>query len=92
MTDPQTPKRAHSPQMAEARRRFAGLLKLMFAASLLVTALAIAWLHSSGVPLPLPFLASIAFGVIGSLMLAAALMGLVFFSSASGADDEVDKP
>jgi hypothetical protein len=77
--------------MIEARRRFARLMKLMFGASLVTLLGAFAWLYASGTPMPLPFLGAIAVAVIGSLMLAAALMGLVFFSAASGADDSVDK-
>lgn len=77
-------------RMADAKRRFARLMKLMLGASLLVTAAAFAWFRWTGVPTPLPFIAAIAFAVIGSLMLAAALMGLIFFSAASGADDDVD--
>jgi type III secretory pathway component EscU len=77
--------------MAEARRRFARLMKLMFGASLVTLLIAFAWLYATDTPMPLPFLGAIAVAVVGPLMLAAALMGLVFFSAASGADDSVDK-
>jgi FtsH-binding integral membrane protein len=87
MTDAQQP----SARMAAARRRFFRLMKVMLAASLLVTAGAFYWFYQSGTPMPLPFLGAIALAVIGSLMLAAALMGLVFFSAASGADEAADK-
>lgn len=84
---------AHAPEarMLQARRRFVRLMKLMFGASLVTLLAAFAWLYATDTPMPLPFLGAIAVAVIGSLMLAAALMGLVFFSAASGADDEVDK-
>ncbi len=92
MTTPDTPQpTAAEIRFAHAKVRFARLMKLMFGASLLVLVAAFAWLHASGTPMPLPFIGAIAFAVIGSLMLAAALMGLVFFSAASGADDSVDK-
>jgi type III secretory pathway component EscU len=78
-------------RLAEARHRFGRLMKLMFGVSLIVLVGAFAWLHATDTPMPLPFLGAIAVAVIGSLMLAAALMGLVFFSAASGADDSVDK-
>jgi type III secretory pathway component EscU len=78
-------------RMIEARQRFARLMKLMFGVSLLTLLVAFAWLYATDTPMPLPFLGAIAVAVIGSLMLAAALMGLVFFSAASGTDDEVDK-
>lgn len=76
--------------MLEARRRFALLMKLMLGVSAVVLAGAFYWLHSSGTPMPLPFIGAIFVAVVGSLMLAAALMGLIFFSSASGADDDAD--
>ncbi len=76
-----------SARRAEAWRRFGLLMKLMFATSLLVLIGALAWLKHNGTPMPLPFLGAIAFAVIGSMMLTGALMGLVFFSAASGADD-----
>ena len=76
--------------MLEARRRFALLMKLMLGVSAVVLAGAFYWLHRSGTPMPLPFIGAIFVAVVGSLMLAAALMGLIFFSSASGADDDAD--
>ena len=77
-------------RMLEARRRFFLLMKLMLGTCAVVLVVAFAWLHSTGTPLPWPFIGAIVVAVVGSLMLAAALMGLVFFSSASGADDDVD--
>lgn len=76
----------------QARRRFATLMKVMLGATVLVLAGAFAWLHATGTPLPLHFILAISVAVIGSLGLAAALMGLVFFSSASGADDDPQSP
>jgi hypothetical protein len=66
-------------------------MKLMAAASLLVLVFGLAWLRAAGTPMPLPFLGAIAVAVVGSMMLAAALMGLVFFSAASGADEKADR-
>lgn len=85
------PEARKAERMAHARQRFARLMKLMFGASLIVLALAFAWLHATDTPMPLPFIGAIAIAVIGSLMLTGALMGLVFFSSASGADDQIDQ-
>lgn len=76
--------------MLEARRRFALLMKLMLGVCAIVLVIAFTWLHRSGTPMPLPFIGAIVVAVVGSLMLAAALMGLIFFSSASGADDDAD--
>jgi membrane protein YdbS with pleckstrin-like domain len=77
---------------AEAWRRFRRLMLLMLVASALVLALALAWLAATGTPLPWPFVAAVAVAVVGSMMLAAALMGLVFFSNASGADSAPEEP
>lgn len=79
-----------SSQLAEARRRYRRLLALMAVASLAVLLAGFAWLSRTGTPLPLPLLGAIAVAVIGSMMLAAALMGLIFFSAASGADRRPD--
>lgn len=78
--------------MQEARRRFFLLMKVMLAVSFVVLVLAFAWLYATDTPMPLPFLGAIAVAVVGSLMLAAALMGLIFFSAASGADAESHRP
>lgn len=80
-----------SMRMKEARRRFARLMKLMLLASLAVTAAAFVYFRLTGTPTPLPFIGAILVAVVGSLMLAALLMGLIFFSAASGTDSEVDK-
>ncbi|QMW22529.1 hypothetical protein [Sandaracinobacteroides saxicola] len=75
--------------LAQARRRFRRLMLWMFAFSLLVVAAAYAWLSGSGTPMRAHFLIAVALGIVASLMLAAVLMGLVFFSNASGADKQV---
>lgn len=85
----QSPREA---RMQEAKRRFALLMKLMLGACAIVLIGAFSWLHHTGTPMPLPFIGAIFVAVVGSLMLAAALMGLVFFSAASGADEEADRP
>jgi hypothetical protein len=78
-------------RIAHARLRFVRLMKFAAVASLVVTALAFLWFRHTGTPTPLPFIGAIAVAVVGSLMLTAALMGLVFFSSASGADEDADR-
>jgi uncharacterized membrane protein len=87
-----TDKHDTASRMADARRRFWRLMKLMFGVTSLVLAVAFTWLHQTGTPLPLHFIIAISIAVVGSLMLAAALMGLVFFSNASGADDGPEDP
>lgn len=74
-----------------ARLRFARLMKVTFGASVAVLVLAFALFYAKGTPMTLPFIGAITVAVVGSLMIAAALMGLLFFSSASGADDSADK-
>ncbi len=91
MTNNAQPPTPAEARMIAARRRFARLMKLMFGVSLVTLLGACAWLYASGTPMPLAFLGAISVAVIGSLMLAAALMGLVFFSAASGTDESVDK-
>ncbi len=67
-------------------------MKVMLAATLVVLAVAFTWLYQTGTPLPLHFVLAVCVAVIGSLMLAAALMGLIFFSAASGADENQNDP
>ncbi len=86
-----TTEATRATRMADARKRFFLLMKIMLAVTSLVLVLAFTWLHQTGTPLPIQFIFAISFAVIGSLMLAAALMGLVFFSHASGADDAPDR-
>jgi len=80
-----------SERMAEARKQFFRLMKVMVAVTGVVLVVAFTWLYRTGTPLPIHFIVAISFAVIGSMMLAAALMGLVFFSHASGADDAQDQ-
>ena len=61
----------------------------MFAFSILMVGLAVLYMYSQGVPLRPWFLLFMGGGIALSLMLAAALMGLVFVSARSGIDDSV---
>jgi hypothetical protein len=72
----------------DPRRRFRVLLWSALAASALLTPLALAWLAADG-PLRLHVALSVTLGITLSLLLAAALMGLVFWSAASGHDERV---
>lgn len=85
----QTPPRL---TMAEAKRRFILLMKIMLGASGTVLVAAFSWLYATGTPMPPAFIGAIVVAVVGSLMLAAALMGLIFFSAASGADSDSHRP
>lgn len=83
---------SNAGRMADARRRFRRLMLVMLGVTATVLVLAFTWLHQTGTPLPLHFIIAISIAVVGSLMLAAALMGLVFFSNASGADEARTDP
>ena len=74
---------------AEHWRWFRRLMLWMFAFSLGVVALAVAWLVHMDTPMHLHFLIAMGLGITLSLMLGAGLMGLVFVSSRTGIDDEV---
>jgi hypothetical protein len=69
--------------------RYRRLMGWMALASLTATAAALAMLWSTRGPLPWPFLAFTAGGIFLSVLLAAALMGLVFLSSGTGHDEQI---
>jgi small-conductance mechanosensitive channel len=61
----------------------------MLAATGLVLVAAFGWLAATGTPMDGHFVAAVAIAVAASLMLSAALMGLMFLSSRLGVDDAV---
>ncbi len=71
------------------RRRFWRLMALMTALALAGVAGVLAYLHQIGEPLRFHFVVAISVGVGLSMLLAAALMGLVFISNRSGHDQAV---
>jgi hypothetical protein len=73
---------------ADAKRRYKRLMVTMLAITVALIGVSFAWLAATGTPMRLHFLLAVSLGIFFSLMLGAALMGLVFFSNASGADDE----
>lgn len=75
---------------AFAWRRYRRILAWMSLASLVagvVAALALNYIYG---PLPLVAIAAAIGGIGGSVLMAAALMGLVFLSSGTGHDESVD--
>ncbi|MEM8695970.1 MAG: hypothetical protein AAGE05_08100 [Pseudomonadota bacterium] len=70
--------------------RFRRNLKWMAAASIVTAATAVAWMHYYGGGLTIAITLATALGVGLTVFMAAALMGLVFLSSGSGHDDDVD--
>lgn len=73
-----------------AWRRYRGILKWMTLASTLVALIVLAILWWSSGPLPWLFAAFTFAGVFATMMMAAALMGLIFLSNGSGHDEAVN--
>ena len=72
-------------------RRYRRLMALMFGLAVGAVAVALAVLHHEGVVMHLHFVIALGLGIGVSLLLAGALMGLVFVSAASGHDEAVDR-
>lgn len=77
--------------MAMAKQRYLLNLKVTAMVSVLATVIALFVLHYTGSELTLALIVSVIFGVGGTLMLASALIGLVYLSHASGADEEAGR-
>jgi hypothetical protein len=73
---------------ALAWRRYRRLMLWMAAAALVAVIAAIAYLKAQGGPFPIHMLIATIGGVGLTVLLAAALMGLVFLSSGSGHDED----
>jgi choline-glycine betaine transporter len=81
---------AASPnERADHWHRFRRLLAVAAVVAAVTVAAALTGLAAQGVTLRLPLVLAVAAGITGSIMLAAALMGLVFVSARSGHDDAV---
>ena len=77
---------------ADHWRRFRRLMLLMLVLGVGSAAAAVAWALHDGVPFHLHFVLAMGGGIVLSLLLAGALMGLVFVSNASGHDAAVSQP
>ncbi len=78
-------------QAAHAWRRFRAIMAWMILVAAVCSAGAIvglAWVHG---PLRLVTMAAVIGGVGGSIVMAGALMGLVFLSSGTGHDEDVER-
>lgn len=88
----QTPPGLGDPaQAAHAWRRFRAIMAWMITVAAACSAgaiVALAWVQG---PLALVTMAAILGGVGGSIAMAGALMGLVFLSSGTGHDEDVDR-
>ena len=67
-------------------------MRFMAAVTLAVVLLVLILLHRTNGPLPVHFYIATALGVGGTMLLTAALMGLVFLSSGTGHDESIEDP
>jgi uncharacterized BrkB/YihY/UPF0761 family membrane protein len=73
-------------------RRYRRLLAMMFGLAVVTITGTLFVLHGEGVVLRLNVVIALTLGIGVSLMLAGALMGLLFVSANSGHDDAVERP
>lgn len=81
--------REANPPASDHWRRFRRLMMLMVGLAAVAIAGALALLHNEGVVLHMQFMIALGLGIGVSLLLAGALMGLVFVSANSGHDRAV---
>jgi len=83
----------HDPIPEQAQRtalawvRYKKLMTWMALAALVAVMLALLYLKSTGIPIPIQMVIATVAGVGFSVLLGTALMGLVYFSNNSGHDD-----
>lgn len=75
-------------QSALAWKRYRHMMKWMVLASVIAVILALIYLGAGGEPMSIHLIIATAAGVGLSVLLGTALMGLVFLSNRSGADDD----
>jgi uncharacterized protein (DUF2062 family) len=94
--DPVPPRRTAAQEAARLEQvqraaqgwaRYKKMMKWMLLAAALTVAAALAWLASSGEPMPVHMIIATVAGVGLSVLVGTGLMGLVFLSSNSGHDD-----
>ena len=73
---------------AQAWARYKALMSWMAIAAVTAVLLALIWLKSNGQPMPIHMAIATIAGVGLSVLLGTALMGLAYFSSHSGHDEE----
>ncbi len=87
------PSRLDDPEYSGfAWNRYWRLMRWMFAFTILVTALVLGAFYYQFGMISIHFYIATAGGIIAMLLLATALMGLVFLSSGSGHDEAIDDP
>ncbi|MBA3675794.1 MAG: hypothetical protein H0W74_00100 [Sphingosinicella sp.] len=85
--EPDSAAKLHYERTAIAWARYKRLMRWMAIAAVTAVLLALIYLKSSGVPVPIHMLIATIAGVGLSVLLGTALMGLVYFSNNSGHDD-----
>lgn len=83
-----TPAERREAQRATARLHMKRLMKVTAVVIVLTLIAAFSYLYATDTPMPFHFIVATVITVVGVLVLAAGLMGLLFFSSVSGADDD----
>ena len=78
----------HIEQAALAWKRYRNMMKWMVLVSVIAVILALIYLGAGGEPMSLHLVIATAAGVGLSVLLGTALMGLVFLSNRTGADDD----
>jgi uncharacterized integral membrane protein len=78
----------HADQSALAWQRYRNMMKWMALASVVAVILALIFLGAGGEPMSIHLIVATTAGVGLSVLLGTALMGLVFLSNRSGADDD----
>lgn len=94
--DPVPPKRpaarpSDGDRAAAAWARYKQTMKWMALAALVTVLLALIWLKSFGEPVPVHMTIATILGVGLSMLVGTGLMGLVFLSDRSGADEEAGR-
>jgi membrane glycosyltransferase len=75
---------------AHAWARYRRIMRFMFALTVGVVILAVATLYAQNGPVSVHFYIAVALGIGFSMLLASALMGLIFLSNGTGHDASVD--
>ena len=76
---------------AHAWARYRWIMRWVIAAAVLSVVAALLWLKAEGSPLTVAVVIATSAGVALSVLLAGALMGLIFLSSGSGHDEDVTR-
>lgn len=76
---------------AHAWTRYRWIMRWVIATAVLSVAVALLWLKADGSPLTAAVVIATTAGVALSVLLAGALMGLIFLSSGSGHDEDVTR-